>query len=1071
MKMFIALIITLAMMASIVIPAGIGITVKAAGADENGKRVAQAIGDEGLVLLKNENKALPLQKGTSVALFGEGQYLRLYTEADFKTDEDTLKLMNSSTHATLGVQHGYVPWGAGSSRALGVEGVNGKIDPLDAFKQAAQNGEITLYEEISNGYVDALKNSHSDATYKEFVPTDADYKKASENADVAIVFIRRWDGECVDANVNTYWNLSANELAMLKNAEKYFKKVVVVLNTPAPIDTSWAKDEIEGISVDAVIFAGYGGMQGGLPIADVILGRVNPSGKLATTYTKKLEDYPTTESFIKDVNKQQYTEDIFLGYRYFETFDPEYKKVNYEFGFGLSYTQFDISFSDFKQEGTTVTVNANVKNIGDINGKEVVQIYLSAPQGVLGKAKKVLCAFEKTDVLEPGAVQSLSISFDLKDFASYDDLGKTGHKAAYVLEAGDYVVLGGNSVKNVKEAGKANVAELTVVEQLTNQTKTTLEKRLLADGSYEYLKSTPKPTATAAATATPTATPTAPANKVEEIFVEAEDFIRSSETSAGAIGIEGFSGYLYNSETEEWEDHSGDCIAHTYRGGEVYYEIDVPATDDYTFTALVAGHGSVKKPAKVTVLISQDDVTYTETGLTVTGGETWENSTYNSYEELTAEGKVRLEKGKVYVLLKLTNAPNVDYFTFTGATVKGTTKASVNEKEAQNTTQKTYKLYEVIKGTITLDEFVGMMTDEELAQFCVPHQGSKIGPDDATVEKYGLALAGPSDGPSGIGSKGTSFHCETTIACTFNKKLVEAFGIVMGKECYDNNVDIWLAPGMNLHRNPLLGRCSEYYSEDPFLSGVMATTTVKAAQSMGISTCIKHFVCNEKEKNKLACDSQVSERALREIYLKPFEMCVKEGGTNGVMSSYNLVNGVPASASKDLLTNILRNEWGFKGYVSGDWYNDKDHVEEINAGNTVREPASHADINVVLKAVKEGKISRETLENSAKAVLYTVIRSKSFYEFNRLFVCGDNHEIGADHRCVRCTAPDPARIANVTALVDELINNKIVLAGKKKGSSVITWTILGILGVTALGVGIPVVINKTKKSKKQEETK
>lgn len=838
MKMFVSVILSLILVVVALVPMLTPVKVEAK-ADENGKDVSRALGDEGLVLLKNDNNALPLQKGESVALFGEGQHLRLYTAEDFKTDEDTLKLLNSHTHATLGVQHGYVPWGAGSSRALGEGGVNAKIDPLDAFKEAHSNGEIKLYEEISKGYIDALENSHSEASYKEYIPTDSDYKKASENADTAICFIRRWDGECVDMKPKD-WDLTESEISMLKNVTKYFKKVVVVLNTPAPMDTSWAKGEIDGIRVDSLIFAGYGGMQGGLPICDVILGRVNPSGKLATTYAKTLEDYPTTETFVKDRNYQKYTEDIFLGYRYFETFNVD---VNYEFGFGLSYTDFNISFSDFKAEGTKVTFNATVENTGEVAGKEVVQIYLSAPQGKLGKASKVLCAFQKTRLLNKGQKEVLSFSIDLKDFASFDDLGKTGNKSAYVLEEGEYTLLGGNSVKNVKEVGKTEL-QFAVVEQLTSKAPTNLDKRLLADGTFEEL---PKPQK-------------AQKEKIEE-----------------APDGEGKLGHL---------------------------------------------------------------------------------------------------------------------------------------------------LYEVGLGTYSMDDFVNNMTNSELATFFISHNGARIGADKEVNTKYGLVELTPMDGPSGLGSVGTSFPCETIIACTFNTELVEAFGLIIGKEAFDGDIDIWLAPGMNLHRCPIAGRNSEYYSEDPYLSGVMGMTTAKAAQSMGISVCIKHFVLNEKETNKLQCDSRVSERALREIYLKPFEMSVKGAKVNGVMSSYNYVNGVPASANKDILTGILRDEWGFEGYVSGDWNNTKNHIDEINAGNTVREPASFCDINVVLEAIEKNEISRETLIEGAKDVLHMMLRSKRFYDVNRNVFCGENHNYDEFGRCTKCQSPDYDKHANLSTIIDELLNDE-----------------------------------------------
>ena len=884
MKMLISIILVLTFVLIAFTPAFLNVKV-VAKADENGKNVARALGDEGIVLLKNENDALPLEKGASVALFGEGQHLRLYTADDFKTDEDTLKLLNSSTHATLGVQHGYVPWGAGSSRALGEGGVGAKIDPLDAFEEADANGEVKLYKEISEGYVKALENSRSEASYKEYIPVDADYKKASENADTAICFIRRWDGECVDMKPDG-WNLLASEKAMLASVSKYFKKVIVVLNTPAPIDTSWAKDEMEGIKVDAVLFAGYGGMQGGLPICDVILGRVNPSGKLVTTYAKNLDDYPPTETFINDNTYQKYTEDIFLGYRYFETFDKEYKKVNYEFGFGLSYTDFEIAFSDFKADGTKVTFNATVKNTGVVSGKEVVQIYLSAPQGKLGKAAKVLCAFEKTTLLKKGQSQVLTFNIDLKDFASFDDLGKTGNKAAYVLEEGEYKLLGGNSVRNVAEIGSANV-EFTVVEQLTSLAQTNLDKRLLADGTYEELPKAEK------------------AEKKE--FVELPD-----------------------------------------------------------------GDGK--------------------------GG---------------------------------------------------------------------YLLFDVGLGRISLDDFVNGMTNAELATFFIAHNGSKFGGSPEVIAKYGLYALQPMDGPSGLGGIGTSFPCETIIACTFNTDLVEAFGLVIGKEAYDGNIDMWLAPGMNLQRTPIAGRNSEYYSEDPYISGIMGMTTAKAVQSMGVSVCIKHFVLNEKETNKLKCDSRVSERALREIYLKPFEITVKGASVNGVMSSYNYVNGTPASANWDILTGILRNEWGFKGYVSGDWNNNKDHVDEINAGNTVREPASYCDINVVLKAIEKNQISRETLINGAKDSLYVMLRSRKFYDMNRLSICGETHNFDEFGRCTKCNCPDFTKHTNLALIVEKLINGEQLPEEevKTKGNVAIPAIIGGVAAGLAGATAAVIVKSKRKKNK------
>jgi beta-glucosidase len=803
---------------------------------ESGEAVARAIMDEGIVLMKNEDNALPLQKGERIALFGEAQILRLYNSSEFNSSE-------SMSINTLSVQHGYIPYGAGSSQALGEGGEKLAIDPLSALGAAEEEGRISIYAKMSEAYGEPLKKSRSDSEYKPYEPTDADVNEAAANADTAIVFIRRWDGECVDLSKKD-WNLTKAEEKLLKQVSAAFKKVVVVLNTPAPIATDWAKDEIDGIHVDAVLFAGYGGMQGGLGIADVLLGDVNPSGKLVDTYAKQLADYPTTATFSATI--QKYTEDIYLGYRYFETFDKEYEKVNYEFGFGLSYTTFELTKEDFSFENGTVSVTVNVKNTGAVAGKETVQLYVSAPQGVLGKAAKSLCAFQKTGLLEPGASEQITLTVPLAELASFDDLGKTGNKSAYVLEAGDYIFLVGNSVRNVTEAGRATVENTTVTRQLTALCQTNLNKRLLADGSMEEL-------------------PKASKNDTQP-------------------------------DTKEDPD------------SEVYE----PAPKD----------------------------------------------TY-------------------------------------------------------------YQLSDVVTGKVTMQEFLAQMTTLELASFFVSYRGNQAGTDDAICKKYGIKRFKMNDGPHGFNSNGTSFPCENILACTWNLDLATALGLIVGAEGYEIGCGMWLAPAMNLHRNPIAGRNSEYYSEDPLISGMFAVAEIQAVQSMGLSACAKHFVCNEKEANKLSSDSRVSERALRELYLKPFEMAVTIGHVTGVMSSYNLVNGVPASENAELLRGILRDEWGFEGVVTGDWNNDKDAVTELNAGNNIREPYTYCDISVLQKAIASKKITRETLEEGASRVLYAIMRARSYY---KNYPCTGEHQY-ENGVCTVCHNPDPNIRATLSTRIYDLLNN------------------------------------------------
>ncbi len=1153
-KMF-SKILTLVLVVCLAIGALSGISVAATGANKNSVGVARALSDEGIVLMKNENNALPLKQGANIAIFGEGQHLRLYTAEDFNHD-------NSMGIETLQKQHGYIPWGAGSSRALGVGGKDAAVDPLDALKMAEELGRINIYDAISQGYINALETSNSDETFVEYIPTEADYQGAvAAGVDTAIVVISRFDGECVDLP-KAEWDLFESEKSVLQNATRHFKKVIVVLNTPTPINTNWAVANDMGIDVDSILFAGYGGMQGGYAIADVILGDVNPSGKLVTTYAKDLYDYPTTETFINDSSTQKYTEDIFLGYRYFETFDPEYTKVNFEFGFGLSYTTFNISTSDFKVEDGVVTVKATVTNTGNVAGKEVVQMYLSAPQGELGKAAKVLCGFDKTQLLQPGESETLTLTCKLNDLASFDDLGKTGNKSAYVLEAGDYKFYVGNSVKEAgsRLAGTHNVSELILVEQLTQQAKTNLDKRLLADGTFENLQVIEEEEVENALTTD------------TSVKVEAEDYYKK----ANGHTTEKFNGFIY--EDGQWNTYTGTCLGATYSGSAIY-KVLVGETGYYKLSFRMAKHTSYDSYS-ISVATSNTDSNFVT--VADTGAQTLTKSGYHSYIDAPCATWVKLNEGDNYVKLAFTGSPNVDFFTVTGInyvpegaikiegesfdkalsanglsfenskasctlyndadglwytysatlmnnTYKGravyvvdvekggtysvgmraarhadtryptyqvTVKASatttfadgitspvidktnsahpssyhsfsdfkfdgtielkkgVNYIQLTNTgypnidfftltlkEEKTenyvpeekdeyYQLKDVVSGTVTMDDFVNQMTNEELATFYVSYKSYNFGGSDEVNSKYGFLRVSVSDGPSGIGSKGSSFPCETIIACTWNTDLVEAFGRVMGAELYDNNVEVWLAPGVNLHRNPLSGRNSEYYSEDPFISGIMAVTTIKAVQRYGVSVCIKHFVCNEKEGNKLAQDVRVSERALREIYLKPFEMAVKDAKAQGIMSSYNLVNGVAMNENKDILTNILRREWGHQYYISGDWNNNKDMIKEINAGHGVREPYNYCDIDAVIEAIHEGKIERETLLTGAKYELNTLMRGKRNYTTWTDEVCNGKHNYVNDV-CSVCHAPDPMVFTNLEATLNSLVDNMTQTVGYK----------------------------------------
>ena len=798
-KKFLSVLLTLTLLASFVfcVPLTAGALYYS-----QGQKLARTIGDEGIVMLKNENNALPIKHGAAVALFGEAQYFGPKDQEDFWTTK------------------GYIPFGYGSETQVGdYEGQ--PIDPLKALEEAEKNGEISIYHPMSDNYIAALQNGAP------YLPTDAEVKAAAAAAKTAICFFSRWGGEAFDV-AEKDWYLQESEKTLLRKLTASFEKIVVVLNTSSVIDTSWAQDEIDGIHVDSVLFVGYTGVQGGLPIADVLLGRVNPSGKTNDTWAKDLADYPSTAGWNK--KDQMYTEDIFVGYRWFETFDPAYKRVNYEFGYGLSFTTFDIQTSNFTYEKGIVSVDASVKNTGSVPGKQVVQMYLSAPQGKLGKAAKVLCDFKKTKMLSPGETQMLKLSAKLSDFASFDDLGKTGNKSCYVLEKGNYRFLVGSSVRNVAEAGTAKVKKLTVTQKLTSLCPTNLEKRLLANGSYETLP----------------------------VRAKAQNYVHTE-----------------------------------------------------------------------------------------------------------------------------------------------TPKANVKESK----TLVGHRLSEVVFGTLSMDDYLAQWSDKELASFFVSYEQNQVGVSDALCVKYGLNRFSQGDGGMGLCFMGTVYPGNAMLASTWSDALFEAYGLLLGAELYKNNVGMWLGPPVNLHRNPLLGRNVEYYSEDPYISGRIAATVIKAVQRNGVAVCIKHLVCNEKEGSKIWSDSQVSERALREIYLKPFEMGIKDGHAEGIMTSYNVMNGLPTSENADMLRGIIRGEWGYEGFITTDWGNEKNQIREINASNNVHTPYDHCDINMIYDAIDSGEITRATLEDGAAQVLWTLMRTPRYYRAN---ACTLPHHYDEYGRCTVCHSPDPA---------------------------------------------------------------
>lgn len=768
---------------------------------------------EGMVLLKNEDNVLPLKKGTRVALFG-------------KATADYVRGGGGSGEVTVSYNRNLY------------EGMKLLSDKVSVFDELEDFYEEEVKKQYKKGYVPGM-------TTEPYIPDEL-FEKAKNYTDTAVISICRFSGEgwdrksIVDSENKNLW---ANEAQMAKqsaqifengdfyltNAEKAmvervkdnFKKVIVVMNVGGMVDTSWFRDDKD---IDAVLMAWQGGIEGGLAAAELLVGDGNPSGKLSDTFAANLNDYPSTANFHESEKYVDYTEDIYVGYRYFETIPGAKDKVNYPFGFGLSYTDFSISaVTAYEKEGT-IYASVVVTNIGELPGKEVVQAYYSAPQGKLGKPAIQLCAFKKTRLLQTGESQTIILSWKAADMASYDDLGKIS-KSAYLLEKGEYSFYIGNSSRDTVELDYKYVCEEDrIIRQLTSKlAPTSLSKRLLSDGSYETL-----------------------------------------------------------SQTEPFD------------------------TDANVLTPM-------------------------------------------SVDEMEGYAPVMPRRGRWHLWK---NTPE----------------------------QKHHQLIEVAEGKISLDEFMTQLSDEQLAELLGGQFNTGVANTFGigNIPDYGVPNVMTADGPAGLrigpecGVCTTAWPCSTLLACTWNEEIVEKVGAAGGAEVKENNIAIWLTPAVNIHRSPLCGRNFEYYSEDPFLTGKLASSMVKGIQSNNIGATVKHFALNNKETNRKNSDSRASERAIREIYLKAFEMIVRDAKPWAIMSSYNIVNGHRASENRELLEDVLRGEWGFDGMVTTDWWTNGEHYKEVKAGNDVKMACGFPER--LLEAIKIGALTRQEMEICAKRILKLILK-------------------------------------------------------------------------------------------------
>ena len=862
---------------------------------EKRKALALEIAREAMVLLKNDDGMLPLPRGKKAAVFGrtQGDIIIGGSGSGASMSSDVPELFGELERAGIIPVPEVREW---------YEDIWKQIKE-EAGKQQGAGGEDFLKQLeglVASGLIYELFGKYTAAVPEE-MPEKALWEKAAAQTDTAIVFIgRKTGGEECDRRVEDDYLLMSSEKALLDQVCRYFPKVAVICNVNGLIDftafDAWPE-------VRAILFMGPAGEQGTAALADLLSGKVSPSGKLNQTAALRYEDYPTAEHFSCNKDKPEtiltyesyglsaeengstgfdmspvtvYREDVFMGYRYFDSFE---KEVRYPFGFGLSYAEFAIETGEPAVSERELTVTACVKNLSEkYSGKEAVQLYIHAPSGALSKPRQELKAFAKTPCLAPGEACTVELHVPAAELASFSE-----ERMAYLIEAGTYTAFIGSSSRDTKPAFQVIVPEEIVTRTVTAD----IGIRACNRDKLQLLKPEKEP-----AVPVPEGLPVITVKREDaaewNISYKGHTFPDSTAgTDNAACNHTGGSGRDAAAAGNPGTGEDAPVLADV-KAGKISMEAFVSRMSVRELAVLCAGYGS---------------------GLPFSG----------------------LGHTDIPVTIKDENGNDI--------------------------------------GTKTRD-------DVNLG-YCNP-----------AITKYGILTTWYKDGPASVGM--TAWPVGMMIACTFNPELAYAFGSGCGAEAEILKVDSWLAPGMNLVRNPIEGRCFEYFGEDPLLSGVMGREITRGAmENSCVSTCLKHFALNEQEtyrrgsaKKKIdAADSIVSARAAREFYLKPFEMVITQSSPMTVMTSFNKLNGSFAGGNKVLCTEILRGEWGYDGVVVTDW-GDMDIVvdgaDAVHAGNDVVMPGGPPVIEQILKGYEEGRVSLNELREAALHLLNYVASTKAY---------------------------------------------------------------------------------------------
>ena len=810
------------------------------------RKVARRAAAEGIVLLKNEDNLLPLKAGSNVALYGAGagRTIKGGTGSGDVNERENVSVFQGIKNA--GFQVTTEDWIASYDKI---------------YENARQEWKRSILSKTGEG-ADTMDffSVYSTTPFK--MPAGDQVQKPAEDADTAIYVLSRIAGEGSDrtADKGDYY-LSDDEYQILADICAYYKNVIVLINAGAQVDLSFM-DEFENIKALLVIV--QPGMEGGNAVADILSGKVNPSGKLADTWAYEYEDYPNSEKFSHNngnVQTELYEEGIYVGYRYFDTFEVP---VRYGFGYGLSYTDFEISnYRLVKISAEKISISASVKNTGKVSGKEVVQVYASLPGGTLEKEAHRLAAYAKTAELKPGETEEVTMEVTVDALTSYDE-----ESAAWILEKGFYGIWIGNSLASAKLCGGMKL-DATV-------TKRQVKNLFPLKQDLEEIVQEPSRTAKRAEAAEKLA---------------GEQAMTVLELHAADITTETVE---YKKNADLYEREAMDFV-NTLTEEEL---IDLAAGDPGKAQGGNLGAAGISVPGSA--------------------GETH---------------RCAVDKGLASIVLA--DGP-----------------AGL----------RLMKYYHVNEGSIVSMPF----------EFSL--EGGLFYDDSRELpgERYYQYC--------------TAIPVGTLLAQTWNQELIREVGAMIGTEMEHFGVTLWLAPGMNIHRNPLCGRNFEYYSEDPYVSGTIAAAMTEGVQSnYGCGTTIKHFACNNQEDNRMGSDSVVSERALREVYLKGFEIAIRQAQPMSIMTSYNLINGVHAANNYDLCTESARNEWGFKGAIMTDWTTTEqgDNCTAsgcMRAGNDLVMPGCFGDHDNMHKELAEGTLKIEDLKACIARLVSVIWKSNQYQQ-------------------------------------------------------------------------------------------